>query len=277
MVGNLLHFRKIGRWLHRLSVRTTPFHGVKTGSIPVGATNLWYDLHMEKIYLDEDKQVWVIEDFLTKEELDWFKIQTDDESGWYPTMRSPYKNILNKFLNVVPRYDQDGNIEFPNETSESKDLPIFNRSGGIWQRLESVLPPGYRKHATLQSFKYMTDEEIQANLNESFFGAYNNPVVTIPTDNIDFAMYWHQDPGPEDNILVSFSLYLNDDFDGGELEFSKVPIKIKPKAGMLTVIPGGEKYIHRVNKVLGPNSRHTLYGNSYVDPSIVLASTKDDC
>jgi hypothetical protein len=52
---------------------------------------------------------------------------------------------------------------------------------------------------------------------------------------------------------------------------------MKPKAGMLAVIPGGDKYKHRVNKVLGPNSRHTLYGNSYVNPDIVVASTKDDC
>ena len=49
---------------------------------------------MEKIYLDEDKKVWIIEDFLTQEELDWFKTQTEDPNGWYPTMRSPYKNIL---------------------------------------------------------------------------------------------------------------------------------------------------------------------------------------
>jgi hypothetical protein len=232
---------------------------------------------MEKIYLDEDKQVWVIEDFLTKEELDWFKTQTDDELGWYPTMRSPYKNILNKFLNVVPRYDEEGNIEFPNETSENIDLPIFTKPGGVWERLESVLPAGYRRHATLQTFKYMTDEEIQANLNELFFEPYNTPKVTIPTDNIDFAMYWHQDPGVEDNILISFSLYLNDDFEGGELEFGNVPIKMKPKAGMLAVIPGGDKYKHRVNKVLGPNSRHTLYGNSFVDPTTAPISTKDDC
>jgi hypothetical protein len=72
-------------------------------------------------------------------------------------------------------------------------------------------------------------------------------------------------------------LYLNDDYEGGELEFAEVPIKLKPKAGTLAVIPGGHKYRHRVNKVLGPNSRHTLYGNSYIDPSIVVASTKDDC
>ncbi len=227
---------------------------------------------MEKIYLDEDKQVWIIEDFLTKEELDWFRSQTDDELGWYPTMRSPYKNILNKFLNVVPRYDEEGNIEFPNETSENIDLPVFTKSGGVWERLESVLPAGYRRHATLQTFKYMTDKEIKENVNPDVLTEYG-----VNTEDIDFAMYWHQDPGLEENILCSFSLYLNDDFEGGELEFGNVPIKMKPKAGTLAVIPGGDKYKHRVNKVLGPNSRHTLYGNSYVNPDIVVASTKDDC
>lgn len=227
---------------------------------------------MEKIYLDEDKQVWMIENFLTEEELAWFKTQTDDENGWYPTMRSPYRNILNKFLNIVPKYDDAGNIEFPNEDSEILELPIFVKTGGVWDRLESVLPPGYRRHATLQTFKYFTDEQIIEFANKSQLEEYG-----VDVSEIDFAMYWHQDPGPEQNIICSFSLYLNDDFEGGELEFSNVPIKIKPKAGMLVVIPGGEKYKHRVNKVLGPNSRHTLYGNSYIDPSIVVASTKDDC
>lgn len=227
---------------------------------------------MEKIYLDDDKQVWVIEDFLTPEELEWFKSQTDDELGWYPTMRSPYKNILNKFLNVVPRYDDNGNIEFPNETSENIDLPVFTKKDGVWDRLESVLPKGYKRHATLQTFKYMTDEEIALNLNKDMLEEYR-----INENDIDFAMYWHQDPGLESNILASFSLYLNDDFEGGELEFGNVPIKMKPKAGMLAVIPGGEKYKHRVNKVLGPNSRHTLYGNSFVDPEKAPVSTKDDC
>lgn len=227
---------------------------------------------MEKQYLDDDKQVWVIEDFLTPEELEWFKSQTDDELGWYPTMRSPYKNILNKFLNVVPKYDEEGNIEFPNETSVLIDLPVFSKQGGVWDRLDSVLPKGYKRHATLQSFKYMTDEEIKSNLNKDIISEYG-----IDENNIDFAMYWHQDPGLESNILVSFSLYLNDDFEGGELEFGNLPIKVKPKAGMLAVIPGGEKYKHRVNKVLGPNSRHTLYGNSFVDPEKAPVSTKDDC
>jgi hypothetical protein len=227
---------------------------------------------MEKIYLDEDKQLWVIEDFLTKEELDWFKTQTNDPSGWYPTMRSPYNNILNKFLDVIPKYDEQGQIEFPNETSESIDLPVFTKPGGVWERLESVLPKGYRRHATLQTFKYVTDEEIKGSISQDLLDEYR-----IKAEDVEFAMQWHQDPGVEQNILISFSLYLNDDFEGGELEFSDLPIKIKPKAGMLAAIPSGEKYRHRVNKVLGPNSRHTLYGNSYVNPEIVIASTKDDC
>jgi hypothetical protein len=227
---------------------------------------------MEKIYLDDDKQVWIIENFLTQKELAWFKTQTNDKDGWYPTMRSPYKNILNKFLNIIPKYDETGNIIFPNTHSEVIDLPIFSDPDGVWDRLNSVLPPTYKKQATLQTFKYMTDEEIKKNANKNALKEYN---VTV--EDIDFAMYWHQDPGAENNINVSFSLYLNDDFEGGELEFKNLPIKIKPKAGMLVVIPGGDKYRHRVNKVLGPNSRHTLYGNSFIDIKSAPESTKDDC
>jgi hypothetical protein len=118
----------------------------------------------------------------------------------------------------------------------------------------------------------MTDKEIAANANLDTLNEYR-----VKIEDIDFAMYWHQDPGPEDNIVASFSLYLNDDFEGGELEFGNVPIKIKPKAGMLAVIPGGDKYKHKVNKVLGPNSRHTLYGNSFINADLAPVSTGDDC
>jgi hypothetical protein len=118
----------------------------------------------------------------------------------------------------------------------------------------------------------MTDEEIKENVNLNALEEYN-----ISIEAIDFAMYWHQDPGAESNINASFSLYLNDDFEGGELEFGNLPIKIKPEAGMLAVIPGGDKYRHKVNKVLGPNSRHTLYGNSFIDIETAPVSTADDC
>lgn len=224
-------------------------------------------MNLEKKYLDEN--IWIIEDFLTKEELDWFKEKINDSSGWYATMRSPYKNILNKFLDTVPEYNEDGSIIFPNENSKNLNLPIFSSAEGIWNRLESVLPKYYRRHATLQSFKFMTDQEIQENLNLEVIKNYG-----INNNEIDFAMYWHEDPM---DTVISFSLYLNDDFEGGELEFQMLPIKIKPKSGMLVAIPGGKKYGHRVTKVLGPNSRHTLYGNSWPNPDNIPVSTAEDC
>lgn len=61
----------------------------------------------EKEYIEKD--LWVIRNFLSEEELEWFNKQANDPEGWYPTMRSPYGgNIRNKFLGYVPEYGEDG-------------------------------------------------------------------------------------------------------------------------------------------------------------------------
>ena len=97
--------------------------------------------------------------------------------------------------------------------------------------------------------------------------------------NDDYFDYLQLNGENRDLLLrkLSISVGLNEDYEGGELEFKNLPIKIKPKPGMLAVIPGGELYSHRVNKVLGPNSRHTLYGNSFIDIETAPVSTADDC
>ena len=219
---------------------------------------------MEKIYLEEG--LWYIEDFLTKEELSILKPFCDNPDAWYTTMRSPYKNILNKFPSTVPEYDEFGNYLFPTELSVPVNIGIFDNPYGIWERLESVLPEGYARNSGLQTFKYCTDEEINRDRN----------IDGPPVEHIDFAMNWHyEDPGPLGNRTASHSIYLNDDFEGGLIEF-KLGHVIKPKAGMLVNIPIGEEYMHRVTKVLGPNNRHTLYGQCWSDINVPV-STTDDC
>lgn len=52
-------------------------------------------------------------------------------------------------------------------------------------------------------------------------------------------------------------VYLNDDFDGGELEFRDDPIKIKPKAGMLAAFAGGAHNEHQV-RVVDNGIRYTI-------------------
>jgi predicted 2-oxoglutarate/Fe(II)-dependent dioxygenase YbiX len=52
---------------------------------------------------------------------------------------------------------------------------------------------------------------------------------------------WNED---QKTLEYSFVIYLNDDYEGGELWFSKQDIKIKPKAGSIILFPSKEPYLH---------------------------------
>jgi hypothetical protein len=46
------------RWPVRLSARTTPFHGVKRGSIPLRATKLLVTLRVQKLMVYRGMEQW---------------------------------------------------------------------------------------------------------------------------------------------------------------------------------------------------------------------------
>ena len=48
---------------------------------------------------------------------------------------------------------------------------------------------------------------------------------------------------------ISMSMFLNDNFTGGELEFREFDLKIKPEAGKIVVFHSGNPYTHKVNPV----------------------------
>lgn len=62
---------------------------------------------------------------------------------------------------------------------------------------------------------------------------------------------WHCDNGDSHPCLISFVIYLNDDYEGGDVEFKDfLPGRtIKPNAGSMLVFPSGLEYIHKVNPV----------------------------
>jgi hypothetical protein len=215
-------------------------------------------MNLEKTVLEGD--LWYIDNFLTEEELSWFKPYIEDPKDWYTTMRSPYKNILNKFLGSVLKYDEQGNVMTPDPNGGYIDLPIFSKPGGIWDRIRQVMPEHYDQHSTIQTFKYIPEEKIPLLLDPM----YQNE------RKVDFAMNWHRDEHEIDNgMIASFSIYLNDDFEVGELEFMNKPYKIKPKAGRFVRIPVTEEFTHRVTLVKGKD-RHTLYGNCWKSQEYVL-------
>ena len=49
--------------------------------------------------------------------------------------------------------------------------------------------------------------------------------------------------------IVSVSMFLNDDFEGGELQFKEFDLKIKPEAGDIIVFCSGFPYMHQVAPV----------------------------
>ncbi len=55
----------------------------------------------------------------------------------------------------------------------------------------------------------------------------------------------HQDQGVSTRVLSSV-MYLNDDYEGGEIEFINSGVKIKPAAGSIIFFPSNFLYIHEV-------------------------------
>lgn len=59
----------------------------------------------------------------------------------------------------------------------------------------------------------------------------------------------HYDGGSQVGRCISAIVYLNNDYDGGELEFPNFKVKIKPEPGMLILFPSNFAYSHVAHPV----------------------------
>lgn len=75
------------------------------------------------------------------------------------------------------------------------------------------------------------------------------------------AMMEHSDRGPKEHgnsdISHGFVLYLNDDYEGGEIHYPQLGVELKLSAGSLVVHPSDVAHTHGVNSVLS-GKRYTL-------------------
>lgn len=64
-----------------------------------------------------------------------------------------------------------------------------------------------------------------------------------------------EDWGPGNKLIrivnrdISVLFYLNDDYEGGELEFTQLGLSIKPKKGMMIAFPSYFEFSHRVHPI----------------------------
>lgn len=100
-------------------------------------------------------------------------------------------------------------------------------------------------------------ESLQTGLDaiiEDFRGRYSIvPLVSHHTVLLRYEegnkFHNHIDDHPKFPRVVSLSLFLNDDFEGGELEFKEFNLKIKPEAGEIVVFSSGFPYMHQVHPI----------------------------
>ena len=232
-----------------------------------------------KEYIEKD--LWVIRNFLSKEELEWLDKEAKDPVGWYTTMRSPYGgNVKNKFIGYIPQYDDNGNMLPPHP----KHNPVFESKydlKSIEDRLEAVVPKTFTGGGAFQSFFEVPDEQIIAELGHDV--DYAMP-FHYERDDSDSDIYQRTvskvtnkpDIVSESKITASFSVYVNEDFDGGVLEFKHKDYVIKPEAGMLVNIPLYKEFEHRVTKVTN-GDRHSLYGRCWDSIDTSHLSSEEDC
>lgn len=223
-----------------------------------------------KEYIEKD--LWVIRNFLSEEEVAWVNAFANNPDDWYITKRSPYGgNTRNKFIGYVAEYNDEGIMILPGDNS--KIVTTQWREWPTRERMEAVVPKQFMGADALQSFFHVPDEQIIAELGH----------------NVEYAMDFHYerddeegvDGKPEDStatghITATITIYINDDYEGGVLEFKNKDYVVEAEPGMLVNIPLSKEFEHRVSKVTSGN-RHTLYGRSWDDVNERHVSTNECC
>jgi len=109
-------------------------------------------------------------------------------------------------------------------------------------------------------------------LNDALYGAINdyrgrfNAHVWSTSEGWQILKYGkdghfinHFDDAPAFPRTVSMSFYLNEDYEGGEIEFNKFGLKIKPQANQMIVFPSNYVYTHTVHPVVS-GTRYAIVG-----------------
>jgi len=65
-----------------------------------------------------------------------------------------------------------------------------------------------------------------------------------------FSLNKHVDTLSSEANHIASVYYINDDYEGGEINFPDHSIKIKPKANSIVIFPGNENYLHEVLTIL---------------------------
>jgi hypothetical protein len=172
-----------------------------------------------------------------------------------------FKEDIIHYDDFIPVEDQQKIIAYFEDKDHPWSMSAFYESYGMSllpddPKLEEYgLPRDYLNTLTKRLQEYVEDahqrpvKSVSNHAQKWEVGAF----APFHSDNTDMEGNWS---AWEKSKLVCL-LYINDDYEGGELDFRDHDLTIKPKAGQLITFPGGILNVHQVKKVES-GTRHTI-------------------
>lgn len=164
---------------------------------------------------------------------------------------SYYKKVIDdpKFLiSLIERSDdnlkESSKIPKWSEWSASGDVPyIFGYQKRFQENAENDLDSDVRRIATI--LKMSIEEASLDYAKRHNINIGRLAPISVSKYSTGKSMGPHVDDyGNGDDPNISVVLYLNDDYEGGELFFKEQNVKIKPEAGSIVIFPSVEPYYH---------------------------------
>lgn len=181
-----------------------------------------------------------------------------------------YENVLSNpydFINKIEKLDKD-NSNISHITKWEK-----------WNASNTDQEYGISKNGTFSNMQYNTAEDIESSLisysikaiSDLCFANYRKNTgvemlklpdyFSIRKYNTGADMGKHvdsEDPTDKSHPVVSGVLYLNDEYEGGEIYFPEQDIRVKPSAGSMIMFPAYRPYFHHPLPIIS--------GNKYMIP-----------
>jgi hypothetical protein len=185
-------------------------------------------------------EILLIKDCLSKEELDfvWDKINKASQEDWEI-----------EYLSNLPRFcmEKFGRDDVENLVAEGKFEITQN-----WAD-KNLNISQYKEYKQFHERLNNIVKDSDSNLHLSGF-------ATIQRMQPGVELKSHTDQSTDPSIKYATILYINDDYNEGELFFKNLNLKLKPKPGEMLFFPGDKKHEHGVKHVTDGPIRYVLVG-----------------
>ncbi len=185
-------------------------------------------------------EILLIKNCLLKEELDfiWDKINKASQADWEV-----------EYLSNLPRFcmEKFGRDDVENLVAEGKFEITQNWAD---KNLNISQYEEYKKF-----YKRINDIIVSSDSNLFLSG-----FATIQRMQSGVELKSHTDQHTDPSIKYATILYINNDYNNGELFFKNLNLKLKPKPGEMLFFPGNEKHEHGVKHVTDGPIRYVLVG-----------------